>query len=109
MQDYRARWNGSAFGPRDVVNVLFSSPDGESLECSTLAKSGELTVAPQNLSWIWNPAHPPLPWSFPSAPYARLTLQLDGTDRNFQLQQPGQRKRYGTFRWSQSIQVSLGK
>lgn len=30
------------------TSVLFWSPDGETLECSTLAKTGELTVTAQN-------------------------------------------------------------
>ena len=108
-QDYRARWNGSTFGPHDVVSVLFWSPDGETLECSTLAKTGELTVAAQNLSWIWNPLRPPPKWFSTAIPSATLTLELDGSPRTFQVQQPGLAKRFGTFRWRQTINVSLGK
>jgi hypothetical protein len=96
-QDFRARWNGSVFGPGDVVQVDFGATGGPILICTTLAQAGEMTVAAANLTWIWDA---------PRA-VALMSARLNGPAQAFQIKQAGLPPRSGVFTWGQTINVGL--
>lgn len=96
-QDFRARWNGSAFHPGDAVTVQFSATGSAPLVCSVSAQLGEMTVAAENLTWLWDETHAA----------AFLSATVSGASQPLQIQQAGVGTRYGAFNWGKSIGIAL--